>query len=90
MKRGFMIATLLLLPALSACEAGFPGRLGRPRSADPRTIPYSAYRPAHAPGPPRRTFAIGNYAGYRYPEPLLPTLFKNPGRGRFSGARHGH
>ena len=89
-RRVPVIALLwVVLPALPACQgAGWGwGRQARRPAIAPATIPYSAYRPAISPGPPRRTFAIGGYAGYRYPGDqslgLVPSIFRraDPGHG---------
>jgi hypothetical protein len=45
----------------------------------PPVVPYSAYRPAYAPGPPKRTLLLGGYAGYNYAplrvQEYVPTTF---------------
>lgn len=79
----FCVAALVLA-MLPACQGG--GLLNRrralrpvPGAPEPRTIPYSAYRPAYAPGPPRRTLLLGGYAGYNYAplrvQEYVPTVF---------------
>jgi hypothetical protein len=70
----------------------------------PAAVPYSAYRPAYSPGPPRRTLIFGNYAGYNYsyarPTGYIPTKYgvetwgypEHPGAGHGLGlfrGRHG-
>jgi hypothetical protein len=75
---------VLSLTMLPACQGG--GLFQRRRALRPvpgapeaRTIPHSAYRPAYAPGPPRRTLLLGGYAGYNYAplrvQEYVPTAF---------------
>lgn len=66
---------LVSLAVLPACQGGgFPLRRGREayRPTVPEVVPYSAYRPAYSPGPPRKTLFLGGYAGYPY-GPARPT-----------------
>jgi hypothetical protein len=71
------LALALASAALPACRHA-ELREGRQafRPAAP-TVPYSAYRPAYSPGPPRRTLFLGGYAGYNYsdapPRGYVPT-----------------
>jgi hypothetical protein len=71
-------ATLAVLPACQG--AGWFRRGDREvyRPA-PAVVPYSAYRPAYSPGPPRRTLFLGSYAGYNYrqapPAGYVPTRY---------------
>lgn len=84
-RRGFRRIVMSALAALSlgvlpACQGA--GIFGRDRQAlrpNPAVVPYSAYRPAYSPGPPRRTLFFGNYAGFNYNRStvngVVPTRF---------------
>ncbi len=75
----------LALTMLPACQGSglFQRRQAlRPapgQATSPPVIPYSAYRPAYAPGPPKRTLFLGGYAGYNYApmrvQEYVPTAF---------------
>ncbi len=74
----------LSLSVLPACQGGgFFQRRQALRPAAPQqaapVVPYSAYRPAYAPGPPKRTLMLGGYAGYNYApfrvQQYVPTVF---------------
>lgn len=60
-----LVCSALALSVLPACESNrvFRRQALRP---NPSVVPYSAYRPAYAPGPPKRTLFLGGYAGYNY------------------------
>lgn len=78
-----MFARLRILRLLAVSALGFcvlpacqgAGLFHRGRTAlkpAPAVVPYSAYRPAYAPGPPKRTLFLGGYAGYNYNRSVVP------------------
>lgn len=71
----FLAVLGLGLGTLPACQSTGTGPLGRDRTAmrpNPAVVPYSAYRPAYSPGPPKRTLLLGGYAGYNYSDRVVP------------------
>lgn len=73
--RRFRASAMIVLGlwVLPACQG--TGILARDRAAmkpNPAVVPYSAYRPAYAPGPPKRTLLLGGYAGYNYSNNVVP------------------